>query len=424
MSEHSLLSPSSMDRILGCPASLAQSDGEPNDGNKYAWEGTAAHTLGSDCLMQSLPALAFLGRIFEVIEDGKKVAEFEVDEEMAGNVQMYLDYVNDIVAANGSELYVEQKVDFSDVVEYPDSAGTSDTIMLHPMSDMPGVFELHIVDLKYGRGVRVDAEDNSQMMTYALGALEMFQFTHDIASVRMTISQPRLQHISEWEIAPNVLKNWGAYTLKPGCHRALELLEQKQAGYPERSTYNTDVYNPTPDNCKFCKGKATCPAMKKLVKESIDVEFEDLDAAKPIAVTNNDAFLDDLFPKLDLIYDWLGAVRAKIEARLFAGAEFANAKLVRGRKGNRKWKDEKQAEADLKAMRLKIEQMYKFSLNTPAQIEKLLKDKPKCLKRMLAQVEQSDGKIGVAPMSDPAEAYIPEVVEFDNLDSTGAEDLA
>lgn len=420
MSEHSLLSPSSMGRIISCSASLAESDGQPNDGNKYAWEGTAAHTLASDCLSQQLPAIAFLGRIIEVVEEGVKVAEFEADEEMCGNVQIYLDYVNDIVAANGSELYIEQRVDFSDVVEYPDSAGTSDTIMLHPMTDMPGVHELHIVDLKYGQGVRVDAEDNSQMMTYALGALGMFEFTHDIGSIRMTISQPRLSHLSEAEIAPAILRNWGSYTLKPGCAKGLRLRQLKREG----GKIPLEMYEPNADNCKFCKGKAKCPAIRAVVKDAVGAEFEDLDAAQPLAVMNDDVFLDDLFPKLDLIYDWLGAVRAKIESRLFAGALFVNAKLVRGRKGNRKWADEVQAENDLKAMRYKNEDMYKMTLITVAAAERLLKGNPKRLKTMLANVEQAEGRIGVAPTSDPTPAYQPEPVTFDNLDAMDAEDLA
>lgn len=415
-----------MDRIIGCPASLAQSDGEPNNGNKYAWEGTAAHTLASDCLEQQLPALAFLGRIIEVIEEGVKVDEFEVDEEMAGNVQIYLDFVNDIVAANDSELYVEQRVDFSDVVNYPDSAGTSDTIMLHPMVDVPGAHELHIVDLKYGKGVRVDAEDNSQMMTYALGALEKFAFTHDIASVRMTISQPRLNHLSEAEIAPSQLRNWGEYTLKPGCHKALELLiVWKEEG----RTIPTEAYNPTTDNCKFCKGKATCVAIRNVVKEAIfsnlddAVEFSDLDAAEPLETPGTDEILDEIFPKIDLIYDWLSAVRAKVEARLFAGALYTNAKLVRGRKGNSAWKDKDLAEKDLKGMRLKQEDMYKMTLITPTVAKELLKDNPKRLKTILANIGQADGRIGVALATDPAPAYIPPQIEFDDLDA-GAEDLA
>lgn len=418
MSGHSLLSPSSMDRIIGCPASLAQSDGEPNNGNKYAWEGTAAHTLASDCLEQQLPALAFLGRIIDVIEDEVKVAEFEVDEEMAGNVQIYLDYINDLVAANGSELYVEQRVDFSDVVGHPDSAGTSDAIMLHPMSDIPGAFELHIADLKYGRGVRVDANDNSQMMTYAIGALGKFEFTHDIASVRMTISQPRLNHLSEWEMGVSILRNWAEHTLKTGCKAALHVLAEKQAGNEPTPM----AYNPTPDNCNFCKGKATCPALRSTVKAALgDVEFDDLDGV--IGVPNTDAILDKIFPKLDMIYDWCGAVRAKVEARLFAGAEFENAKLVRGRKGNSAWKDKALAEADLKAMRLKQEDMYKMTLITPTVAKELLKDNPKRLATIKKNIGQADGRIGVALSSDPSEAYVPPQIEFDDLDA-GAEDLA
>lgn len=434
MSDHSLLSPSSMHRILSCAASLAQSDGEPNDGNKYTWEGTAAHTLASDCLQQSLPALAFLGRIIEVKEKrGKskremKVAEFEVDEEMAGNVQIYLDYINDIVAANGSELYVEQKVDFSDIVEYPDSGGTSDAIMLHPISGAMGAWELHIVDFKYGQGVQVDAEENEQMMSYALGSLELFAQTHDIASVRMTVSQPRINHLSEWEISVTQLRAWGATTMKKGCNLALELLTRRREGLITSPHY----FNPTPDNCKFCKGKATCPALRGVVREAIGVEFEDLDAETvvlddkpvPIEVTADDEMLDALFPKLDMIYDWVSAVRTKIESRLFAGVLYTNAKLVRGKKGNRKWRDEAQAEADLKAMRLKLEEMYKMTLITPTQAEKTFKDNPKRLKKLMSNVDQAEGKVGVALMSDPADAYLPDVIQFDDLDAVGAEDLA
>lgn len=410
-----------MDRIIDCAASLAESDGQPNDGNKYAWEGTAAHTLASDCLSQQLPAIAFLGRVIEVVEEGKEVAEFEADEEMTGNVQIYCDYVNDLVAANGSELYIEQRVDFSDVVEQSDSAGTSDAIMLHPISDMPGTHELHVVDLKYGKGVRVDADDNSQMMTYALGALERFQFTHDITNIRMTIVQPRLNHISEAELAVSSLRNWAEYTLKPGTKRALRVLTMKRAGLK----LPAEFYNPTPENCKFCKGKARCEAIRNVVKEAVGVaEFDDLDAKEPIDVSLDDDFLDGLFPKIDLIYDWLGAIRAKIEARLFAGAQFVNAKLVRGRKGNRKWLDEAIAEADMKSMRLKTEDMYKMTLITPPAAEKLLKDNPKRLKKLLANVTQAEGRIGVAPSSDPTPAYQPEPIAFDDLDAEGAEDLA
>ena len=429
MSDHSLLAPSSMSRILSCPASLAQQHGCVDKGSKYAWEGTAAHTLYADCLVQSLPTTASLGRVIDVVEQGKKVAEFEVDEEMAGYVQSALDYVNDLVAANDSEMYVEQKVNFSDVVQYPDSCGTSDTILLHPLAD--NKVELHVIDYKHGKGVKVDAEQNEQMMTYALGALQSYLYSHDVASVRMTILQPRIGHISEWSIPVEDLGAWGANEMRSGCNKALAILETKIQN--PQVEIAAELYNPNEDNCKFCKGKATCPALRREVQEAIGCSFDDLDATiaelddkpEPIEPPSDDDILDDLYPKIDMIYDWCSSVLAKIESRLLQGATFKNAKLVIGRKGNRQWTDAKEVEQELKAMRLRDNQMYKMELISPAQAEKLLKDTPRRWKRIKDKVRREhQGKPSVAPIWDTGNPYELPKVEFDDLDAEGAEDLA
>lgn len=442
---HALLAPSSMDRIIGCPASLAESDGMPNNGNKYAWEGTAAHTLASWCLEQSVPALSFIGTMIKVEEENAKgklveVAEFEVDEDMAGNVQIYLDKIYEyMLLAEDAELYVEQKVDFSRVVNYPDSTGTSDAIIVIPSMKL-----IIVVDLKYGRGVKVEAcylvertdpgycgfdeEPNAQAASYSLGVLEFLEMVYDIETVVMAISQPRLNHLSEFTMSVADLRRWTEIKMIPACGRALELLAWKQGG----SDLNPAWYNPTEDNCKFCKGKTRCKAIRREVVQAIGIEFEDLDATidelddkpTPIALPDEDADLDMLYPKLDMIYDWVGAMLSRIESRMLAGAPFTNAKLVQGRKGNTRWKDEKQAEADLKAMRLKQEEIYNMKLISPTQAKDKFKDNPKRLKKLLNNTSQSDGKVHVAPASDPRDAWVPEAIEFEDLDAEGAEDLA
>lgn len=436
---HALLAPSSMDRIIGCPASLAESDGMPNNGNKYAWEGTAAHTLASWCLEQAVPALSFIGTMIKVEEENAKgklieVAEFEVDEEMAGNVQIYLDKIYEYtLLAEDTELYVEQKVDFSRVVNHPDSTGTSDAIMV-----FPSLKTLHVADLKYGRGVKVDAfyvdeetgEDtpNAQAASYALGALETFEMMYDIETITVSIHQPRLNHLSEFTMSVADLWKWADEKMIPACKLAVVLIDTKRTADFIDDAY----YTPTEDNCKFCKGKTRCKAIRREVVQAIGIEFEDLDAVvdelddkpTPIPVPDEDADLDMLYPKLDMIYDWVGAILARIESRMLAGAPFINAKLVQGRKGNTRWKDDKKAEADLKAMRLKLEEMYSMKLISPTQAKEKFKDNPKRLKKLLSNTSQSDGKVHVAPSSDPRDAWVPEAIEFEDLDAEGAEDLA
>lgn len=420
---HALLSPSSMDRILSCPASLAESDGQPDNGNKYAWEGTAAHTLLAWCLERKLPAIAFLGVIIPVEENGVWVADFEADEEMTGNVQITLDAVSGYMQVGDCDLFIEQKVNFSRIVEVPGSDGTSDIIIAYYAAR-----ELHVNDFKYGRGVKVDAEENGQMMTYGLAALEALEALGDFDTVRLTIHQPRLNHISDWVISVADLKAWGDGKLKEGCNLAITLLELRKQD--PNVVIDPSYYNPDPvaDNCRFCKGKARCKALENFVVDALGCTFEDLDATiqelddKPAPITppEEDARLDALFPKLDMIMDWCSAIRGRIYERLMAGATgYTNARLGIGRKGNSKWTDEKLAEEKLKSMRLKQEDMYSMNLVSPTQAAKLLKDTPKRLKVIKALITQADGKPSVVPMDDAAKPYEVAKADFDNLDDVG-----
>lgn len=372
MTAHAKLSASGSARWLACPGSVEAERGLGDKSSFAAAEGTAAHELGEMCLVNGTNASDYLG---QNLPDNN---EWEVTPEMADAVQVYVDYVRNL----GGEQSYEIRVDFSDWV--PEGFGTSDAIAVVGKT-------LHVIDLKYGKGLRVDAENNSQGMLYGLGAYSEYELSHDIDTVVITIVQPRLDHIDEWEISVPDLMKWGEWV----SQRA-ELCQEPDA---ERVAGEKQ--------CQWCKAQATCPEQKAHAERILMVDFDDVSEQKPVNTLSDEQLRAALEGK-KLVLSWLDAVEKLAAERLANGEGFPGFKLVAGR-SVRQWGDEEQAAVTLSD---KLgDDAYTRKLLSPAQAEKAL-GKAKA-KELADLIVKGEGKPTLVPESDKRPAVNITASDFD-----------
>jgi len=407
---HASLGASKMQRIMACPGSLVLEAPFPDTSSEFADEGTAAHTLMEWCLTAGQDASAYAGRIITVEQSGRK---FEVGEEMVENVQALLDFVAGIMATDpAAVLLVEKKVDFSRFIEQPDAWGTADVIIV-----LPTLHKIAVVDLKYGRGVAVSAKENEQLSCYGLGAYDMLELAYEFDAVELVIFQPRIDNISRWETTVDQLLEFGQRA-RVACRIAMQHVTGEVL---------PPTLNPGPKQCKFCKAKATCPALaadtRAVVSTAADVsDFEDVTAetlAEGLTALPPPT-LAQAMAKVELLELAAKAIRAEVERRLVRGDEVPGFKLVAGKRGARAWVNADEAELVLKGMRLKTEEMYTLKLVSPTQAEKLSKDGvigPRQWKKIEGLYAQSPGKPSVAPETDkrPAITVAALASDFDDV---------
>jgi len=328
------------------------------------------------------------------------------------------------------------------------ATGTSDTVIIKGDTAI-------IADLKYGRGVQVFAEGNEQLLMYGASAVADFDALGEIEDIELHILQPRLNHFDCWKLSITEMKE--------RIEQIRQVSKRILAG-PEGLTAV-----PGEKQCRFCKASATCPERTAHTMELIVGEFVDLDkgfvkvempqaekllaqsfgvkpaditfeqtsdyvasyftvkkpsirpsleAATEAVSTADDERLATLMDAADMIEGFAKAGRAEVARRLLAG-KFTDAryKLVEGRQGSRSWKDETAAEAELKKMRLKVDQMYDFKLISPTTAEKVLKEaNPRKWNKLQPLIGRSDGKPSVAPASDKRPALSMAIAEqFEEL---------
>lgn len=291
--DHALLSASGSKRWLACTPSARLEEYFPEVTSAYAEEGTKAHETAE--------------KILQALIDGRRRPAFKNEEvkEIAKEVQPYIDYVWGLFKELREEhddtvIFLESRVDFSDYV--PEGFGTGDVIIISDTT-------LHIIDLKYGKGVPVSARDNEQLRLYALGSVKLYGDIYDIDSVVMHIGQPRLDSFSYEEISLEDLETWGEEVVKP---KALEAFEGAGAFIDG-------------DHCQFCKAAAVC--RHRLEKYT---EITRLQTMKPEELASNGE-LSLVLRELSNITKWLNQVKAYAIKEMQEGVKFEGLKLVAGR---------------------------------------------------------------------------------------------
>lgn len=385
MAAHAKLGPSGASGWMACPGWQSNSES-----SEYAREGTAAHELAATCLEAECDADKYLG--VEITVEGQL---FEVDEDMVRHVQTYLDLVRSL----DGQLFVETAVPIDHITLEANAKGTADAVLI-------GATELTIIDLKYGMGVKVDAEHNPQLMLYLLGAVAEFGYMGPFETFRAIISQPRLGHVSECVFTFAELRQ---FSIKA---RDAAMLH----GDPQAEL------NPGEKQCRWCVKQSTCEAAANMALSAVADDFIDL--TKPIEpqleasiqrIESADlAHLGACLAAAPFIEQWIKAVRARVEREMFAGNTVPGYKLVEGKKGARKWTDEDQARALLARAGLPEDKFAPRSLISPTQAEKLLKGS-EAWEQFTTVVTQSEGSPSVAPESDKRPALAQTAVPFQAL---------
>lgn len=307
---HALLSPSSAHRWLNCTPSARLEQGFPDRAGEAAKEGTLAHALCE--LLLKFKLGHFTKPRFQVLL--RKIEKEPLyNADMYNNAEEYALFVMEkFVEAQSvfkhAEIHLEVKLDLTKFV--PDGFGTGDCII---MTD--GTLE--VIDFKYGQGVEVSAENNKQMMLYAIGAVRQFGFLFDVQNVRMTIFQPRINNYSSFEMAIDDLEKWAEEELKPKA-------EMAHAG-------QGDFLPGT--HCQFCKAKAKCRALA-----DYNLELAKHDFSSPELLSDED--VSDILDRAAAFKNWINSVEEMaLEEAINSGKSWAGYKLVEGR-SNRKYSDE------------------------------------------------------------------------------------
>lgn len=412
MAYHARLGPSSAFRWRKCTASPSASDGISDKGNDASRAGTAEHEAAAECLQHDRDPHEYLGREFVFLSAREELwlsdlpfsrqneilHRVVLDEEAIDRIEVYVNFVREIVRTSGGVLLVENRVPVEHItgehyfvdadshevepgtpgaIRRP-AGGTSDAIVL--VGD-----EMIVIDYKSGQ-MRVSAYDevkpegidiisgeptpavlepNDQAAMYASGALVEYGWMGDFKRIRLIIVQPRLNSISEYAITRDELE----------AH--IETLRQAAT-----ETRTNPTYRPDNETCGFCRARVNCKARDEYVLNAVLDGFTPGDPTSihhaPLKPVNGN-LLGVIYAKLEMIQTWCGDIHRRVYQELLAQRPVINPdgvayKLVEGRAGNRAWTDTQKVEA-LLTEQLGSDLAYNRKVISPADAEKLAKAK-------------------------------------------------
>lgn len=366
---HAKLSSSASKRWLGCPGSVKLSEHYPNGSSIYADEGTIAHGVAEGMISK----------------DDKLVQKYKVEAdkfyrehpelngtflEMKMILQPYVDYVLEEYAEQvhedeAAQLMTEERVDLTEYI--PGGFGTSDVVILRQG-------RLHIIDLKYGKGVAVSAEDNPQLKLYALGTLARFDMLYDIEDVVMTIYQPRLDNVSTDTIKAKDLYAWGEEVIKPGAQLALSEDAPVHAG----------------DWCQFCPARYDC---KERARDAMELQkYLGQMVLSPEEIA-------EILGKIDRLTKFAEDIKDSALTKALDGEKIPGWKVVEGRSIRKYVGSEEEIVRQCEGAGYDQALLYERKLLTITNMEKLM-GKKQFAEVLGAYVEKPEGKPTLAPESD------------------------
>lgn len=414
-SGHSVYGPSGSAMYLHCAGSLIPNLLAPDDSGEDAAYGTVAHSVTEVWATQGRKAAKALIGTTQTVRNGGVDYVIEIDDDMLVHVRSCIDWVE----FEPGEHFYEVRVDFSDLTPIPRQTGTADCIIANHR-------RMIVVDWKFGKGVIVYAENNSQLMLYAYGALLRFGIDYDIDEIEIRIAQPRLDHFDTWVVSRADLMKFAAWA-KERMHAAWVINAPR---------------TPSASACQWCKVKTTCTANLKLQSDLMlgvfddigapvteeqmlelkdDIEFQEMfEPVKAITLSTSDmAFL---LPYRGMVERWWGALAEELLRRAAAGENVPGYKMVESR-SHRKFKSVLDTVAALSEHGLKRSDLITEELASPADVEKKLRKvgvRAKDIPTVLAPlVTKPPGKPTLASVADKRPALADHSEEaFGDLGTT------
>lgn len=376
---HAVLSASGSKRWLSCPPSARLERKFPDKAGEAAQEGTLAHALAEARIRHWLGEISESGltlRIDNIRHDA--LYSPEMGEYVSEYVDLCIEKINE---AHGTAL-VEERLDFSRWVK--NGFGTGDMVII-------GDGVLEIVDLKYGKGVPVSAEGNTQMQLYALGAIEQYGYIYDFDHVRMSIFQPRNGGLSTQLMSVEELLAWGE-SIKPIAELAYAGKGDFKAG----------------EHCRFCRAAAQCKALANYNMEIAKLEFRDANLL-------SDDEVSFVLKRVDGLVRYAEKVKTHALEEALKGHRWPGFKVVEGR-SNRKITDEAKAVKLLRKAGYTDDVIYKpLAMQTITDLEKAI-TKKKFSKLLGSVIEKPPGKPTLVPEDDERPEYDPAKAEFEVME--------
>lgn len=393
MADHARLSPSASHRWINCPGSVHLAEQcPPQGGSTYTAEGTEAHAL-AELKLRKFNEEGTSDSFDKQLDKARNEFEYYCGE-MDEATDFYFDIVTEKLIEGGpdAELMIEQRFSLDKWV--PDSFGSADVVIIAGNT-------IEVCDLKYGKGVKVDAVGNPQLRLYGLGAAELFGDLYDFDTVRVTIIQPRLDHVSTEEISLEDLKDWAENWVAPAAKLAMSNTDEVHCG----------------DWCQFCPAKAICRE-----RAEANLELARHDFKKPALLTDEE--IGEVLRQADELQKWAADISSYALEQALAGKQYDGWKLVEGR-SIRKYADEIKVADTLKAAGFDEALLYERKLNGITNMEKLV-GKKKLTEILGDLLVKPAGKPVLVPESDKREAIKTAESaksDFDNANNEDADAL-